>query len=47
MAHCLVNHHIIGHLVFVLVSTEEVMMCPAIPNQVSSKIHADIHILHA
>jgi hypothetical protein len=34
--HCLVNHHITGHLVFVLVSTERVMMCPEIPPSVNS-----------
>jgi hypothetical protein len=32
MTHCLVNHHITGHIVFVLVSTEYVMLCPATDN---------------
>jgi hypothetical protein len=38
MTHCLVNHHITGHLVFVLVSAEGVMMCPVIDNLISRKI---------
>jgi hypothetical protein len=46
MTHFLVNHHITGHLVFVLVSTKIVMMCPAIDNSASCKIHAVIHFLH-
>jgi hypothetical protein len=32
MTHSLVNHHITGHPVFVLVATEWVIMCPAIDN---------------
>jgi hypothetical protein len=40
MTHCLVNHHITGHLAFVLVSTERVMMCPMIDNPTSCKIRA-------
>jgi hypothetical protein len=47
MTHCLVNHHITGHLVFVLVSTEWVMMCPAIDNLASCEICAVIRFLHA
>jgi hypothetical protein len=43
----LVNHHITGHLVFVLVSTEWVTMCPAIDNSASCEIHAVICFLHA
>jgi transposase len=42
MTHYLINHHITGHLVFVLVSRVWVMMCPA-----SCEIHAVIHFLHA
>jgi hypothetical protein len=30
MTHCLVNHHTRGHIVFVLVSTECVMVCPGL-----------------
>jgi hypothetical protein len=30
MNHCLVSHYIIGHLVFALVSTKLVMVCPEI-----------------
>jgi hypothetical protein len=47
MTHCLVNHHVIGHLVFDLVSTEKVMLCPAIHNPASCEIHAVIRYLHA
>jgi hypothetical protein len=47
VAHCLVNHHITGHLVFVLVSTEGVIMCPAIDNPVSCKIRAVVRFLQA
>jgi hypothetical protein len=47
MAHCLVNCHITGHLVFVLVSTESVMMCPAIDNPASCEIRSVICFLHA
>jgi hypothetical protein len=46
MTHCLINHHITGHLVFVLVSTEWIMMCPAIDNPASCEIHDVIHFLH-
>jgi hypothetical protein len=47
MTHCLVNHHINGHLEFVLVSTEWVMMCPMMDSPTSCKIHSVIHFLHA
>jgi hypothetical protein len=47
MTHCLVNHHITGHLVFVLVSAEWVMMCPVIDNPTSCEIRAVIHFLQA
>jgi hypothetical protein len=40
MTHCLVNHHITGHLVFVVVSTESVIMCPVIDNPTSFEIRA-------
>jgi hypothetical protein len=46
MTHCLVNHHITGHLVFVLVSTERVMMYLATDNPAICEIHAVIHFLH-
>jgi hypothetical protein len=35
MTHCLVNYHISGHLVSVLVSAECVIMYPAIANHAS------------
>jgi hypothetical protein len=38
MAHCLANHQITGHIVFFLVSTEWVMMCPAIDNPASCEV---------
>jgi hypothetical protein len=38
MNHCFVNHHITCFLVFVLVSTEWIMMCPAIDNPASYEI---------
>jgi hypothetical protein len=41
---CLIYHYITGHLVFVLVSTEGVMMCPMIYNLASCKVHAVIHL---
>jgi hypothetical protein len=44
---CLVNHHITGQLMFVLFSTEWVMMCPVIDNLASCEIHTAIHFLHA
>jgi hypothetical protein len=47
MIHSLVKHHIIGNLVFVLVSTEGFMMCPAIDNPASCEIHSLIRFLHA
>jgi hypothetical protein len=47
MTHCLVNHHISGHLVFVLVSAEWVMMCPVIDNPASWEIRVVIRFLHA
>jgi hypothetical protein len=41
MTHCLVNHHITGHLVFVFISTEFVMLCHATDNRaVISFLHA-------
>jgi hypothetical protein len=40
MNHCLVNHYIICHLMFVLVSPELVMMCPSIDNSVRCEIRA-------
>jgi hypothetical protein len=46
MTHCLVSHHT-GDLVFVLVSTEKVIMCPTIDNTASCEICAVIRILHA
>jgi hypothetical protein len=36
-----------GHLVFVLVSTELVMMCPVIDSPTSCEIHTVIYLLHA
>jgi hypothetical protein len=47
MSYCTVNLHITGHPIFVLVSTEQVMMCPAIDNSASCKIRSVIHFLHA
>jgi hypothetical protein len=47
MTHYLVNHHITGHLVFVLVSTESVMMYPAIDNPISCEIRAVVRFLDA
>jgi hypothetical protein len=47
MIHYLVNHHITGHLVFVLVSTVRDMSCPAIDNPTSCEIRALIRSLHA
>jgi hypothetical protein len=47
MTHYLVNHHIAGHRVFVLVSAEWVMMFPTIDNFISCEIRAVIHFLHA
>jgi hypothetical protein len=47
MTHCLVNQHITGHLMFVLVSTEGDMMCPTIDNPASCEIRAVICFLHA
>jgi hypothetical protein len=46
MTHCLVNHHISGYLVFVLVSTECVMMCPAVDNSARCDIRAVIRFSH-
>jgi hypothetical protein len=46
MTHCPVKHHITGHLVFVLVYTEQVM-CRAIDNPASCEICAVIRFLHA
>jgi hypothetical protein len=47
VTHCLVSHHITGHLMFVLVSTEQVMMCPPFGNPVSCEISAVIRFLRA
>jgi hypothetical protein len=47
VTHCLVNLHITGHLVFVLIHTERVMMCPAIDNSAGCEIRALIRFLHA
>jgi hypothetical protein len=47
MTHCPVNHHIIGHLVFVLVSTDWVMVCPAVDNPANWEIRAVIRSVHA
>jgi hypothetical protein len=47
MIHPLVNYHITGHLVFVLVSTEGVMMCPTIDKSASFEVRAIIRFLHA
>jgi hypothetical protein len=35
MTHCLINNHIPGHIVFVLVSRKQIMMCPAKDKHVS------------
>jgi hypothetical protein len=45
--HYFVNHHIRGHLVLVLVSTECGMMCPETVNLTSCEIHAVILFRHA
>jgi hypothetical protein len=47
LPHCLVHHHITGHLVFVLVITEILMMCPAIDNPASCEIRDVIGFLRA
>jgi hypothetical protein len=47
MAHCLENHHITGHLVFVLVSPECVIMCPMIGNPTRCEISTVIPFIHA
>jgi hypothetical protein len=46
MTHWLLNHQITGHIVFVLVSVEWVMMCPVIDNPTSCEIRARICFLH-
>jgi hypothetical protein len=46
MTHCLINHHITGHLVIVLVSTEW-HMCLTTDNSASCEIHAVIRLIHA
>jgi hypothetical protein len=46
MTHFLVCHHITGHLMFVLVFTEWVMMCPATDNPASCELRAVILHLH-
>jgi hypothetical protein len=38
MSRCIVNHQTTGHLVFVLISTEQVMICSAIDNPASFEI---------
>jgi hypothetical protein len=47
MTHCLVSQHITGHIVFVLVSTEWVTMCPVIDIPTSCEICAVICFLRA
>jgi hypothetical protein len=47
MTHSLVNYHITGHLVFVLVSPELVMMCPVTDNPTGCEIRAVIRFLHS
>jgi hypothetical protein len=47
MIQCLVNHHIIGNLVFILVFIESDMLCPVTDNPISCEIHAIICFLHA
>jgi hypothetical protein len=46
LIHCLANPYISGHLVFVLVSTECVMMCLAIDSPSNCEIHPVIRSLH-
>jgi hypothetical protein len=46
MTHCLVNHHITGHLVLVLVNTERFIIFPAIDNPVSCEMHHVMRFLH-
>jgi hypothetical protein len=46
MTHCLVNHHIIDHVVFVLVSREWVMVCPVIDILASCEIHMLNRFIH-
>jgi hypothetical protein len=43
----MIHHHIIGHQMFVLVSTKLVMMCLAIYNPASCEIHVVIRFLQA
>jgi hypothetical protein len=38
MTHCLINHHTTSHLMFVLVSTEYVMLCRAINDVIPSTL---------
>jgi hypothetical protein len=47
MTHYLLNYHINGHLVFVLVPTDLLMICPTIYNHVSCEIRVFIRFLHA
>jgi transposase len=47
MTDCLINHHITGHLVCVIIVTEWVMVCPAINNPASCEICVVIRFLHA
>jgi hypothetical protein len=47
MTRYLINHDITGHLVFVLVFAEWVMMCPAIDNPASCEIYTVIRFLQA
>jgi hypothetical protein len=46
MTHCFANHHITGHLVFVLGSKDLVMMCLATDNPTSCEMRAVIRFLH-
>jgi hypothetical protein len=47
MSHCLVNHHITGHLVFVPVCLYRVsMMCPVVDNPASCEVHTVLCFHH-
>jgi hypothetical protein len=39
VTHSFVNHHITGHLVFVLASTERIILLPATDDTTSAVIH--------
>jgi hypothetical protein len=45
MTYCLVNHHITYGLVFVLVSSQRVMLRPATDDPASCEIRVDIRFL--